>query len=509
MSCQLTVRARDGVRQWEQDEWTVLVVLAALSAEPETVGELAEAVRRYQPEHWLLEAGQEVVGVDKAVSEDGPWCLIDLTGRTVVAGGGFELPDLNGAYEPCEDEQVEGFPVVWLDTPADWLFRETGDDWRTVVAARAESVANEQRVDVRAVLFGRPLLEFLAGRVMDTVDGPRETDDQQWERTRTIHADWLMTARDDLGGRSPRQVLLADRDRIGRDLERRSRQWSMQGHAPPPLSLESVAYRLGGFGTTEVVLYFDLVRSLLGEAWALSMREPKLAKELLIGRLADHRDRWIASPYEDSGDPMTCGELIESERRRMPVTSDGSHLDDDCPICQAEAAGDFGPTFMWFDGHRLELEDEFAFSLTESREEWEREQEECQKFSEQMDRKRTERNASADGDCDDSVWQSSYVDWDRLAGPDATPLLAKSAIGFPLAELVSDLKERPLGRAHLVKINEAYISYQTAQDPVALRSAAEQLRDCLEVVANMFAELTPKSADLQSRLDEVLRRDMC
>jgi hypothetical protein len=55
-------------------------------------------------------------------------------------------------------------------------------------------------------------------------------------------------------------LLLAERDRIACELEHRAHQWSRQGHAARPLPPGSAAYRLGGFGTMEVVLSFDLVR---------------------------------------------------------------------------------------------------------------------------------------------------------------------------------------------------------------------------------------------------------
>src|SRR2546429_399010 len=150
--------------------------------------------------------------------------------------------------------------------------------------------------------------------------------------------------------------------------------------------MDSTAYRLGGFGTTEVVLYFDLVRALLRRAWGLAGQDPRPTRSVLVERLAEFRDDWLDEPNEETA-PSTPVELIESERRRMPVTSDGSHLDCDCPICQAEMEGEFGPAFQWFDGHHLELEDEFAFSLCETREAWDREQEDYRRFADEMDRK--------------------------------------------------------------------------------------------------------------------------
>ncbi len=329
------------------------------------------------------------------------------------------------------------------------------------------------------------------------------------ELTRTVHAYWLLTARADLGGRTPREVLLSERDRIARDLEHRADQWSRQGHAPPALPAGSMAYRLGGFGTMEVVLYFDLVRALLDEAWELAQQEPRPAPPVLVEQLAEFRDRWLHEPREGSSSLLTPAELIESERRRMPVTSDGSHLDHDCPICQALAEEDFGPTFMWFDGHHLELEGEFAFSLCVTREEWEQEQEEYRKFSEEMDRKARERAAAGEdtaGLLAGSVWRTSLVNWDTLAGPDASPRQALLALGFPLAELTSELQDRPDGPDLLRSLNGAYGALRASQDAVARDSAAHEFRELLEGACRAFPDLTARCADLQSHLDEVLRR---
>src|SRR5262245_27661853 len=90
MSCRFAVRTREGVWQGDVDDWTGLVILAALSAGPESFAELADAVRRYQPEHRLFEQPRKGWD-DAAANADGAWCLVDLTGRTVVASG-FELP---------------------------------------------------------------------------------------------------------------------------------------------------------------------------------------------------------------------------------------------------------------------------------------------------------------------------------------------------------------------------------------------------------------------------------
>src|SRR5438128_5834949 len=101
----LRVRTFEGVWEDEVDSYTSLVVLAALSAEPESFAELAQAVRRYQPEHQMFDQVRQS-GELYGDAADGPWCLIDLLGRTVVAGAGFELPDPRGAYKADADDHA-------------------------------------------------------------------------------------------------------------------------------------------------------------------------------------------------------------------------------------------------------------------------------------------------------------------------------------------------------------------------------------------------------------------
>jgi hypothetical protein len=163
---------------------------------------------------------------------------------------------------------------------------------------------------------------------------------------------------------------------------------------------------------------------------------------------------------------------------------------------------------MCFDGHHLELDDEFAFSLCQTREEWEAQQEDYRRFSEKMDRQESER--AAPGDEDDalggSVWQTSFVDWDVMAPPGASPQRALWVLSFPLAELVANLEARPDGMDLLRSLNGAYAALRTSQDAAGRSSAAQELRERLEEVGQKFPDLTAKGADLQSRLDEVLRR---
>lgn len=506
MFVRLTIRAGGQVMSWPVNEWSTLMALAALSAEPETMDEFFVALRRYQPDHRWDERG-EPASIEEALGSDEPSCLIDLDSHSVLAGGGFELPERHGAYQADEDDQAPGFHVVWLVMPDDWLFERGAADWLSMISERVRVVAERTRIDTRAVLFGTPMLEFVAASVLAEVEAAEVEavdDERRDERIRAIHADWLMTPRDELLGCTPREVLLGRRNQIDLDIQHRSVQWSMQGFAPPPLDEESAAYRFGGYGTTEIVMYFDLMRSLLDRAWEW-VRAGESHHGTLARRLAEHQDAFLGNPSEEGGVGLTCNELIESERRRMPVTSSGSHLDCDCPICQATADGALGsgPMFVAFDGHHLDQEDEFAFSLTESREQWEEEQQGYRRFSEDMDRKEVEREASDEEP--ESAWQVSFVDWDNILGGSDSPISPKVAISFLLAELVDALSQRGSGRAHIDAVNAAYAGFRRSEDRVSEESAAVELRGCLEDIANSFPDLISRCADFQSRVDEVMR----
>jgi hypothetical protein len=126
-----------------------------------------------------------------------------------------------------------------------------------------------------------------------------------------------------------------------------------------------------------------------------------------------------------------------------------------------------------------------------------------------MDRKHKERAARGEDTEDpgaDSAWRASYVNWDALLAPDAPPGQTLLALGFPLAELDSELRDSPEGADLQRSLNTAYGGLRTSQDAVARESAADELRELLEVVCQKFPDLTPRCADLQSRMDEVLRR---
>ena len=231
-----------------------------------------------------------------------------------------------------------------------------------------------------------------------------------------VHANWLMTARGQLRGRTPREVILEKRNLIDLDMDSLFYAVELAGRRPPCLPLDSFAYRYAGFGTHEWVVYFDLVRFLL---WtAVAGRLPAKATEVLeapmlaedpdvscesqvetiehlfnIPTLDRIKSDWFEHPWRHY-DGRTPAIIVENERRRLPITLSPAELiiDEDCECCRmmaldAEMGG--GPTFWHLDGS--EMEDEFAFSTCITREEWEAEIQEREEFNREFDRKMAER----------------------------------------------------------------------------------------------------------------------
>jgi hypothetical protein len=320
-----------------------------------------------------------------------------------------------------------------------------------------------------------------------------------------------MTPREDLEGQTPRAFLHAGRDWVERELENRQQQWTNEGEPPRPLDRDTFAYLHGPLGRHEVVLYFDLCRAIIDLAWEQLLKTPQIEEAELTALLHRGARSWLAEAQIDD-DPTPPAAIIDHERRRLPLSGDYPILDHDCPLCRAAADQSFGPMFRSFDGHHLELDDEFAFSLCETRAQWE---EQLAMYGE----------FKADAGCDpapcdaparegetgeddfNSVWSSSFVD--ERSTTQAGPLSAFAIIALAtrMTELVSDLKSAGADRALIDRLNRDFDDYRaTSDDPQLTAMATSSLVESLEAVAAAHRPLTGKVADLQSQLDQRLRR---
>src|SRR6185295_2429000 len=207
--------------------------VAALSAEPETLSELASALARYsRPQDEL-----SPFAVFRSSSElnPAPWdaglVVIDLAARIVLSDSTYSIPGIEGQVDYHDGAQATECSIPYR-LPDDWLFVNSIEAYRWSRDRRREVRQATLPLDSRAVLYGIPLLEFIVASSIDLSeadkngDGPSELLANQIS---AIHAQWLMTPRTDLRGGSPRDVILEKQNLIDFDLHTRALQWTFQG----------------------------------------------------------------------------------------------------------------------------------------------------------------------------------------------------------------------------------------------------------------------------------------
>jgi len=387
------------------------VVIASLSAEPETIAELEGALERYiKPLDDRRPFDSFSVG-ENFEPWDAGLVIVDLAARVVAADSSYSAPQAQGQVQYHDGAQATD---VWLPyrVPDDWLFVFLTLEYEAIRQKRRAERAANPPVDVREVLYGSAMIEFIvlecaAASTLDsheaesdsavesslvnsqsTICSPQSVDPQ------SIHARWLMTPRADLHGRSPRDVILDKLAFIDLDLQSRAQQWSFLGEGPPPLARDSHAYRFGGFGTHEYVIYYYLVRHLLGECWERAQAGEVIDVAAEAVRREESKQAWLNEPQVEF-DGRIPSAIIESERRRIPIvmSAKAMMIDEDCDLCRlmaGETGEDFGPGFWHLDGSGMD--DWFEFSTYRTREDWEAEQRKWREFNDEFNRKWAEEH---------------------------------------------------------------------------------------------------------------------
>ena len=391
--------------------------VAALSAEPETFAELQSALSRYfkiADDRSPLEVLRPSAGVSTE-----PWdagiVIIDLAAQVIAWNSTYSQPETEGSVHFHDDRAATDISI-WYRIPDTWELVESIEMYPARAASARARRAACPPLDARPVLYGRPLLEFIVERVTAlSIPQPASEEEHDLIDTlaREMHRLWLTAPRADLRGQAPRDLLLARREFVDFDLESRELQWSLLLEAPPCLARESCAYRTAGFGTHENVIYYDLVRHLIRQAFDLRQEAHREANhciyeevesggrrnrdelELLVARLEKIRQTWLENPQSDSGGRAPVN-IIESERRRLPLALRPSDLvvDDDCPLCAMlaqDAAAGIGIGFEHFDGSHMD--EEFAFSFFDTREAWEEENRRMEEFNHDFDCRWKKREA--------------------------------------------------------------------------------------------------------------------
>jgi hypothetical protein len=355
--------------------WRADMVLASLVAEPETLEELEDAIARYDVS--IISEGF-LKHLETGVNET-PWdagvVIIDLTAR-LIAGEtepAIYKPERHGFALYCAEPPLDWFKSSQEDPiqipyliSEDWLFTNTLDDWRGAAERRSSERAANPPLDARPVLLGK-IAEFIVRQCAIARAAGKE------DPIAEIHEAWLITPRDDLRGRTPREVLLARLEFIDHDLFSRELQWSLTCVRPPILNQASAAYCYAGFGTHSNFVYFEMIRHLLEKCWARARSDRSLPIDDEIAHMEELQVEYLT---EGSDMTYTPGWFLEQERMRIPILAP-ENFDDlaDPEFTLPRAAEDpaLGIGFMRLCVDHINAEGNFAFSLYATREEWESE----------------------------------------------------------------------------------------------------------------------------------------
>ncbi|MBM3240408.1 hypothetical protein FJZ31_29345 [Candidatus Poribacteria bacterium] len=489
-------------------------VVAALSAEPETIEELEAAVARFDKptgEYGLFDFFSEGICEE---AWDAGIVIVDLAARVVASESTYSSFQKRGRVQYHDGSAATD---VWVNyqAPDDWLFINYIDGWQALAQRRRAERTSTPPLDARKVIYGK-VTEFIVNECLSAAASGAE------EPIADIHARWLMTPRSDLRCQTPRDVLLAKLEFIDLDLQWRGYQWAFVGECPPGLSNESAAYRFGGFGTHENVLYYDLVRYLLEACWHRVSDEKNIEVESEIERLERLKEDWLHTPQNDLHD-MSPVDVIKQERMRIPVTISAEQmmLDDDFELYQM-LQEDGNPTFWHLDGSHMDYD--FPFSFYHTREEWEEEQRSWETSYREWEERRAgltpgpshpdsslvqrEREGEDEIELLPSVWQRSYVNWDELEAlpPESAIEIMLLGMGMHLEELGLDLEGSQRGRelAESLRRDFADLRHALRSDTRELVEAhLHRMHECLEAIAVAMPHLVDKCIDFHSQLDQL------
>lgn len=567
------------VREAERD-WSGTIhgscadrAIAALSADPVTLEELEVAVGRFEKPT----PGSRFFLNLRRSSCDEPYdaglVVIDLVARLVVVDSTYSCPGPEGSVEyhdgNCCTQQALRYHLA-----DDWKFSRDGLNWEATARARRKRLAAAPQRDVRQVFYGRPLVEFTAREcfaafarrdeiaaavrrqwteearlrlspemgipadqisaslltdqeiIPDTGPGQEIYSNVFYDTIKDIHAAWLLTPRDDLGGLSPREVAQERRKHLTWDLEDRCLQWSTLHVCPPGLAETSHAYRYAGFGIHELVKYYDLVRELLWSCWnqltelAQSPAGGKLLETATVGdfltsevpRLETVREAWLDAP-----DPECHGRtprsIIERERARLPEGTTGRKAmhDPDCPCCQMLAEMP-GPAFWHLDG--CNMDDDFAFDIyCQTREDWDAERRRREDFNRKFDAERSERErlgVSESNRCEDgpgAVWSRSFAVGDTADIPLGVRVFG---IGCRLAELIVGLRGSidrdetpPEAQRHIDQLNRDFGNLREILKSTDSSLAGALIDPVIQHFAESLATAAAARPDIASECESV------
>lgn len=462
-------------------------------------------------------------GTDQGTSSlrQSNWIVIDLPSATILAGEAAPILDVVGRG-PNSTAAIES-EVMELSLAPWWKVEQSVKPERLVQRDRTSPVRLQPNRDV---LWGKEWVDFLAKELSRIAKNGGEISQRSASKAIVaIHRAWLMTPRASLQNQTPREQIHIAKDWIS-SLQNSQRYRIEVGFEPIPLPMDFSGYKGAPFGKQEIIIYFDANRELLeyGFQWMIkniSSRKSKTFESSLNEALHKRLKRWLSDLDEGN---LTPALVIQFERQRVPLMEmEVTHPDVcGCPICQFASSGALGPGLIIYDGHQLELDDDFAFSIYSTQEEWNEESgylsdsfPEEDDLSEDSDAMEDD-GSEGDGfskvsspDYEDRIWSTNTPEEANLSGSTGRAL----GLSFLFAEFMTEVETASRSnsntQATLEKMMWELASLRVALESQSLpkaKASVATIKRMLEGLAGEFPRLVPRVSDLSSRLDEEVRR---
>ncbi len=384
-----------------------VAILAVVSEDPSSLDEIRRLWPRYRTGSLpvSLESVPFKVTNDETLRErlrDDPFFVVlDLANKRLVTGPRYPYLAAEMAIDTIAGDDSDRGEPISLYLPPWWQRRENSSPRDALNGSNDRPIPETNR----DFLYGEPLMTSIASYLLPAFAIHRacasvtNTADLRGSRISPapgiipyhvsvrIHRAWLMTPHPEIGDRIPRQLVHGGRDWIDSLVVAQQRRFlCSQPMVAAPLDVTSV--QTAPMGLPEMSTYFDLCRHAIACGWAYlyqnCLDQVTDADRDDVKSLSDYLRRsvelWLDEPGDDGLSPRF---IIECDRRRVPLgnqlTIEGIEPPPrpphpkkcDCPICEMMYAGLLGPSFEFFDGHHLEIDNEFAFSMYETEEEWE------------------------------------------------------------------------------------------------------------------------------------------
>ncbi len=527
-----------------------LTLLAIMSEDPACWADVAQYWPRYHTQAVCADLPAVQWGTcaeataREAINGHGNWLLFDLRDKRIATGRDNQSFERDATLALCTEPNGKQRGLLPIHLPPWWELHQHID--ATSLSSRRHTVCKVPYTD-RELLYGARFIEDLASRILSIARSGRlpnyqpamqRNDSDSESRTQRdedrsairalhelsveVHREWLMTPRRDLQGARPRDLLHGAHEWSDAVIEGQRMRFQVDGPMiAAPTRVRHFAE--APLGSEELIIYFDLCREVImaGWCWSLMRTQPQATDlSLLIAHMSHARDEWLAEPFEGGSPPSF---IIDCSRRRVPrgagVTIEGMDqcesephtIDCDCPICNMIDSGLFGVSFSSLDGHHLELDEEFAFSMCEKQEDWEEELREWREISQSSegwgadldDAPNPHNSNSADATPVDeftSAWSSPMSN-----GPLPGDRRGLLKLAFRLSEVIADLERVGSPRHHIRSLNHAFRALFESDSGTAVATKSE-FKKLLEQVASHYPQLLPKLCDLQSQVDELERR---